>query len=969
MAELQYTDNITAEDSDYYSVDMFAALCRQFQANNISILHMNIRSFQKNSDEFIVFLEQLVERPSVIILTETWFTTEFTADLWGYDAYHTVREDRRGGGVSVYVSKCFKHKNIPQWSIISENAEYCSVEISFRDSRIVVHGIYRAPDRDVRQFTGEVSEMLSQANINHHVFVVGDLNLDLIDPSVATDDFVSVCQAYSFVPLIKIPTHVSHYRSSCLDHIWYNQLCDIQTGAFSIDISDHYPIFAILPIISKGDNSFTKYFRDHGQDSLLQLTEAVSSFSGVFLALLDSPDPDINELTEIFHSNLYRIYDSCCPIRAKRISYNSYMKPWINGEVITQIRRKHELFRQFKRGQLPFQVYNRYKNQVTRLLRTTKSRYFMGKFDAYSADIRGTWKTLNSLVNKKSKNRAPTEMLGTSGMVSQSSEIANCLNDYFTSVAAKLDSKIRDVNVSPLDGMGDRVLTSFFVRPVEFCDVACVIGKLKLKSSHLNSLPNIVYKYCSDSISPIIAKLFNMSVSSGIFPTCLKIARVVPIHKSGDKSLPGNYRPISTLSVLSKCFERLMRDQLLYFLHSKNILSKYQFGFRENSNTTDAILEFLDGAYHALDHKHSVISVFLDFSKAFDTVPHDIMIRKLDFLGIRGSPLAWFDSYLRGRVQYVDVNNSHSSVRTIDTGVPQGSVLGPTLFLLYINDMCKCSDKLKFIHFADDTTVFLSGADANVLADDVNSELVYVVQWLNANRLSLNVTKSSYMFLSDSLIQDKPVIRVDNVNLNAVRSANFLGVLIDENLNFKEHVRDLSKKLSKAIGMINRLGYLAPSIVKMKVYYSLVYSRVSYGVVAWGRGSIGSSNILERLLRRAKKVIEFPRDLGSDCTANLLKFESIFRYFTAVKLYKVVNMNHHPYFCNMFRSLTPSHSHETRFRGRDTFNIPYFAKSKCQKAFIFQSIDIWNELPDYVKEASSLISFKKLLKRELLQTQ
>jgi len=966
MNELQFEEDVETGGGQYFSLDMFLSIHKQSTRKKFSVFHLNIRSFQRNSDEFNILLEQLAVRPSVVVLTETWFTTQYTGDLEGYDAYHTFREDKRGGGVSVYVRKGFKHKSIERWSYNGENMEICSVEISLPTSRVVVHGIYRAPDRSIPMFNDEITELFAGVNRNDHVFVTGDMNLDLVDPSLDVCDFVNICRSSSFLPLIGIPTHVTPNRASCLDHLWYNQLCDVNSGVFKIDITDHYPIFAVIPIFAGADHFFTKRFRDHSQGSLSKLKNAISVFSDEFAINLNSHSPDVNALTEAFHDQFFLIYDRCCPIRCKQVSSNGYMKPWINNEVLNCVIRKHELFREYKRGLVSFQVYNSHKNLVTRTLRRVKSEYFKNKFNSNMNNARGTWRTLNSIMGKTPKSGRPTEMVDAARTITEPSEIADCLNTYFSGVAANLDRVIPNADISPLDCMAERISSSFFVRPVGVNDVVRIIKSLKLKSCNFTSIPNIAFKCCIDSISSVIAKLFNMSISSGIFPDCLKVARVIPIHKSGSKSLPSNYRPISTLSVLSKCFEKLMHRQLIGFIHSNDILSRYQFGFKENAGTSDAILEFLDNAYNALDHKQSIISVFLDLSKAFDTVSHDILLQKLDVLGVRGIVLDWFGSYLCGRTQYVDVDGYCSGVTCVNAGVPQGSVLGPTLFLLYINDMHRCSEKLNFIHFADDTTVFRSSTDIDDLAVVMNSELGNVVQWLHANRLSLNIAKTSYMVISDGLNRDVPVIRVDDRNVDHVDNAKFLGVIIDDKLNFKRHVNDLARKLSRSIGMMNRISYFVPPFAKRKIFYSLVYSRMSYGLLAWGMSSARTKNTMERLIRKCRGIVEYPVTVGSDAAATILNFDLMYKYSASVKLYRVVKMDQHQYFLTIFNSLLPNHNHQTRFSVLDTFNVPYTCKAKCQKKFLFQSVGIWNSLPGYVKEARSLSSFKKMLKRELL---
>ena len=256
-------------------------------------------------------------------------------------------------------------------------------------------------------------------------------------------------------------------------------------------------------------------------------------------------------------------------------------------------------------------------------------------------------------------------------------------------------------------------------------------------------IPVFIYKILAPIISLTVSILFNNSVSEGIFPECFKTAKITPIFKSGDSNSTVNYQPIFMLPFLSKIFEKLMCARLDSYLKSNNILCTNQFGFRKNSNTSDAIIEFLDNVYSLLDSKQSTIAVYLEFSKALDTVNHNILMSKLLNNGVRGVMQRWFESYLTNRKQYVSIRSCNSSMSNISLGVPQGLVLGPVPFLLYINDMYRSSNQMRFVYFAEDTTVFASDSAINNVHATANRELVGVDNWLKANRLPLNISKTS----------------------------------------------------------------------------------------------------------------------------------------------------------------------------------------------------------------------------------
>jgi hypothetical protein len=360
---------------------------------------------------------------------------------------------------------------------------------------------------------------------------------------------------------------------------------------------------------------------------------------------------------------------------------------------------------------------------------------------------------------------------------------------------------------------------SFYFSPVSEFEISSVISSLYCsKSAGPNSIPIYLLKILNNNISLCLSKIINDYFLHGIFPDKLKIAKVTPIFKKGSRTDKSNYRPISVV------FEKLVYKRVYNYLEYRNILNEFQFGFRANRSTSHALLSTIENLKESLDRGSFGVGLFIDFKKAFDTVNHYILLNKLEFYGFRGVVNKWFQSYLTGRNQYVSINGINSSLKAISCGVPQGSVLGPLLFLLYINDLPYCSNRLVFHLFADDTNIFFSSKNLDLIQTTLNIELKNVSQWLNANRLALNIEKTNFIVFHSPKKKPHKVLSIciDNQSIREATSVKYLGVLIDSTLSWRPHISELSKKIAKSVGIISKLRHYLNTDILISIYYSLI---------------------------------------------------------------------------------------------------------------------------------------------------
>lgn len=572
--------------------------------------------------------------------------------------------------------------------------------------------------------------------------------------------------------------------------------------------------------------------------------------------------------------------------------------------------------------------------------------------------MKSCWKTLNEIIKKSTtKKSLPSHFIINNNLTSNQQEIANGFNNFLVKIGKSISDNMEQVNSHYSRHLKGKQTKNFFLGPITPGDIINTASKLKPKqSTGQDNISNKLLKNTIEEISVPLTHIFNLSLETGTVPDEMKIAKVIPIFKKGNVQNLNNYRPISLLPVISKLLERIVYNQLTRFITDNNTLYKHQYGFRKKHSTAHPILQLIKSITTLNDKpsKDLTIATFLDLSKAFDTVSHHIL--------------------LTNRKQYVQIDSQTSDIKQVICGVPQGSILGPLLFLLYINDLSN-STSLNLLSFADDTTVYSSGQNIEDITILLNSELEKIYIWLLENKLSINIEKTKFMIFSPNgrtkfqnipvhiQINHKQIIRC-GTDCNE-KTVTFLGVKFDEHLSWKEHVSSVAQKVSRTLFALNSVKNVLPRSALITLYHTLIESHINYNLLAWGNSSAVSR--LEKLQKQSIRII-FNKPYRAHTEplfkqAQILKIKDKYELDISQFGFSYIHMSLPLSFVNFFPP------RPTRASSR-TVNYLYSHRPRTNfsSSSVYHMIPtIWNNLPNEQKSLSCKNTFKNAIKTLKLQ--
>lgn len=924
-------------------------------------MHQNIASILKKKDEFEIVLANLKKENkdiNVICLSETFIKKGHESNLTLSDykiGSMYTRENEKRGGTCILLKNNISFTKLQIAESLSEDYNFECSGVVIKEPKMIVVCIYRTPTSNITIFFEKLEILLKKIcnQSTRKIVLSGDWNIDILKTNGIAQNLQSLLQNYNMYLHITTPTR----KKACIDLIVSN-IENANGFTKQLLLSDHNTcqIMSFHAHKYKNIQHWFELKRDFSMDNRRKFGEGINALT--FNDVLQCKDTNL--AFNLFHDTLTLLFDLCFPIIKIKLCNRTKQSKWITKGLRRSCAKKRALYYKYINSNSQNKIKNKktYKsyNKLLQRCMTTAHKICNSKTILTSKNkCKASWTVVNKNIDKKTIGNDIEYIKKNNDIIYNSHDIAETFNDYFLTIGhPTTNDKIDNTNKYNINN-------SIYISPTSEEEIQRIIMNLRNTNSvGYDNINTDILKLCAYKLATPLSHIINLSFEKGVFPERLKFSKVKPLFKKGDEADMGNYRPITLIPVISKIFEKAMAKRVNSFIAHHKIIKREQYGFQEGKSTSLACFSLVKYVTEALNNKHLTLALFLDMSKAFDSVSHKILLKKLFDYGIRGVALDWFESYLCNRQQCTEItrieNNvkvtSRSNYKTVEAGVPQGSILGPLLFIIYINDLPD-TVKRECILFADDCTLVFQNKNSENLQADVHSTLYNTIDWLNKNNLKININKTkAIQFHTYKGKKLNLNLEYNQNKIDIVKSTTFLGLILDEHCNWKEHIDHVCKKVNRFVYALNRIKRVTSINIALQSYHGYVASVLRYGIIIWG-----NSVDFERAFKAQKKCIRVLAGINNreSCKPFFIKFKILTLPCIYISELCLLVKQHPEYF-----KINDTNNKSTRDSRKNRLCIPPSNLTLFSKNAYSMAVRLFNKLPSNLKNVPK-IKFKNML--------